>query len=99
MLIEEEKRITTNNFQGSKNQSQSLVESLMNVIIAPTKSCRHCPMIKKELRKLGVDSSVHYFEEHPELVERYNIKHSPLIIVDDVVIFNGMPNLFQLSVS
>ena len=36
----------------------------MNVIIAATKACCHCPMIKKELRKLGIDSSVHYFEEH-----------------------------------
>ena len=69
----------------------------MNVIIAATKACRHCPMIKKELRKLGIDSSVHYFEEHPELVERYNIKHSPLIIVDDEVIFNGMPTISAME--
>lgn len=69
----------------------------MNVIIAATKACRHCPMIKKELRKHGIDSSVHYFEEHPELVERYNIKHSPLIIVDDEVIFNGMPTISAME--
>ena len=65
----------------------------MNVIIAATKECRHCSMIKKELRKIGIDNSVHYFEEHSELVKRFNIKHSPLVIVDDEVVFNGMPNI------
>ena len=69
----------------------------MNVIIAPTKSCRHCPMIKKELRMLGIDSSVHYFEEHPELVEKYNIRNSPIIIVDEEVIFNGMPTISAME--
>jgi glutaredoxin len=69
----------------------------MNVIIAATKACRHCPMIKKELEKLGIDNSVHYFEDHPEIVERYNIKHSPLIIVDDEVIFNGMPTMSAME--
>ena len=69
----------------------------MNVIIAATKACRHCPMIKKELEKLGLDSSVQYLEDYPELVESYNIKHSPLIIVDDEVVFNGMPTMSGLE--
>jgi hypothetical protein len=38
-----------------------------------------------------------YFEEHPELVERYNIKHSPIIIVDDEVVFNGMPSVSTMK--
>jgi len=69
----------------------------MNVIIAATKACHHCPMIKTELQRLGIDNSVYYFEEHPELVERYNIKHSPLIIVDDEVVFNGMPSISAIE--
>ena len=69
----------------------------MKVIIAATKACHHCPMIKRELKRLSIDSSVCYFEEHPELVERYNIKHSPLIIVDDEVVFNGMPTISALE--
>ena len=69
----------------------------MNVIIAATKACRHCPMIKEELTKLGLDCSVQYFEDHPELLKRFNIKHSPLIIVDDEVVFNGMPTMSELE--
>ena len=69
----------------------------MNVIIAATKACRHCPMIKEELTKLGLDCSVQYFEDHPELLKRFNIKHSPLIIVDDEVVFNGMPTMSALE--
>jgi hypothetical protein len=30
-------------------------------------------------------------------VESYNIKHSPLIIVDDEVVFNGMPTMSGLE--
>jgi len=69
----------------------------MNVILAVTKNCRHCLMLKKELERIGVNYTIHYFEEHPDLVEKVNIKHSPLIIADDEVVFNGMPSISALE--
>lgn len=69
----------------------------MNVVIAVTKACNHCGELKKELEKIGIAYTVKYFEEHPELLVKFKIKHSPLIIVDGEVVFNGMPPISALQ--
>ena len=68
----------------------------MEVILAVTKTCNHCPVLERELKKLGVPYCVRYHEDHPEMIEKYKLKHSPVVIVDGEVIFNGMPNLSAL---
>jgi predicted thioredoxin/glutaredoxin len=65
----------------------------MNIIIAATKTCNHRPLLEKELHDEGLEYSVKYFDEHPELIEKFKIKKSPLLIVDDNLVSVGMPEL------
>jgi glutaredoxin len=68
----------------------------MDVIIAVTKSCGHCPILKRELDQMEIPYRVHYLEEHPELVDRFNLRGSPNIIVDDDLKFRKMPEIPEL---
>lgn len=63
----------------------------MEIIIAATKSCNHRPLLEKELKNAGLHYKVMYFEEHPEIFEKYELKTSPLLIVDDELVSAGMP--------
>lgn len=65
----------------------------MDVIIAVTKSCQHCGILKRELEKMQVPYKVHYIEDHPEWVEKFNLKGSPNVIVDGELIFRKMPEI------
>ena len=69
----------------------------MTVLIIATKSCSHCAGLKKELSELGVDCDVKYAEEHPDLVEKYQIRHSPNLVVDDNVVFRRQPTEGELK--
>ncbi len=63
----------------------------MKIIIAATKACNHRPILEEQLKDAGLKYEVMYFEDHPELVETYQIKTSPLFIVDDEVVSVGLP--------
>ncbi|SRX75714.1 rhodanese-like domain-containing protein [Aequorivita antarctica] len=65
----------------------------MEIIIAATKSCQHRPSLEKVLQKAWLPYKVNYFEEHPEIFEKYQLKHSPLLIVDEKVASVGMPEI------
>lgn len=69
----------------------------MNVQIIATKQCMHRPSLEKELQDLHVNYRVLYVEEHPDLVERLGIRHSPNLVVDDQVAFRGQPTEAQLK--
>ena len=69
----------------------------MEVILAVTKTCHHCPLLEQEFKKLGVHYCVQYYDDHPEMVQKYNIKQSPVVIVDDKVVFHGMPSISELE--
>ena len=68
----------------------------MNVIIAVTKPCHHCPIIERELNAMDINYEVKYLEDNPELSGKFNIRNSPNLIVDDKLIFQGMPGLVEL---
>jgi glutaredoxin len=68
----------------------------MNVIIAVSGSCPHCALLKKELEEMGIPYEMHHLEEHPELFERFGLRGSPNIIVDDELVFRKMPELAEL---
>ena len=68
----------------------------MKIIIAATKACNHRPLLEKELKDAGLDYKVMYFEEHPELIEKYEKKTSPLLIVDEELVSVGMPEHKQI---
>lgn len=68
----------------------------MRVIIAATKKCHHCPILERELKSMKIPYEVLYIEDNPELVEKYKIQRSPVLIVNDKIAFYGMPGLKDL---
>ncbi|MBK5193759.1 MAG: hypothetical protein JJE07_11215, partial [Flavobacteriaceae bacterium] len=69
----------------------------MEIIIAATKTCLHRPLLEKILQDAWLPYKVFYFENHPELIKKYKLKHSPLLIVDEKVEFIGMPEMNQIT--
>lgn len=68
----------------------------MIIKIAATKTCTHRPKLEEQLQEAGLQYEVMYFEDHPELIKRYELKTSPLLIVDDKVVSVGMPEHSQI---
>jgi rhodanese-related sulfurtransferase len=69
----------------------------MEILIAATKDCQHRPILEKELQNADLPYTVKYFEEHPGLIEKYQFKHSPLLIVDEKVASIGMPGMDMIN--
>ncbi len=65
----------------------------MEILIAVTKTCPHRPLLEKMLQEAWLPYKVNYFEDHPEIFEKYQLKHSPLLIVDEKVESVGMPEI------
>ncbi len=68
----------------------------MKVLIAATKTCNHRPKLEEQLQDSGIKYEVMYFEDHPELIEKFDFKTSPLLIVDEKVVSVGMPEHSQI---
>lgn len=68
----------------------------MNVKIIASHGCKHCQNIEREFRDLRIVYEVLYVEEHPEVVARHGIRHSPNIMVDDEVVFRHQPSEGEL---
>ncbi|MEN8108627.1 MAG: thioredoxin family protein [Pseudomonadota bacterium] len=68
----------------------------MNVMIIATKDCSHYTNLARELDGLGVEYRLVYAEDEPELVQKYGIRHSPNLIVDDEVKFRRQPTEQEL---
>jgi predicted thioredoxin/glutaredoxin len=64
----------------------------MEIIIAATKTCNHRPLLEKELQAAGLPYEVKYFEEHPEIIEKFKLTTSPLLIVDGELVSKGLPD-------
>lgn len=54
----------------------------MKIQLVTTKS-RHCVGVEQELQALELPYTVLYAEEYPELVARFDIRHSPTLIIDE----------------
>lgn len=65
----------------------------MKILIAATKTCPHRPSLEKLFQEAWLPYKVNYFEDHPEIFEKYQLKHSPLLIVDGKVASVGMPEI------
>ena len=68
----------------------------MNVRIIATRDCSHYHNLERELKDLAVGYEVLFVEDHPEIVERYSIRHSPNLVVDDEVVFRSQPTEDEL---
>ena len=68
----------------------------MNVMIIATKDCSHYINLAKVLDVLGVEYQLVYVEDAPELVQKYAIRHSPNLVMDDEVKFRRQPTEHEL---
>ncbi len=68
----------------------------MNVLILATKACPHRQNLEQELEHLHIPYHVCFAEDHADLVERFAIRHSPNLIVDDEVAFRRQPTEAEL---
>ncbi len=68
----------------------------MEVLIIATKGCSHSRNLAKELNDLGIEHKLVFAESEPELVEKYSIRHSPNLIVDNKVRFRRQPTEQEL---
>jgi len=57
----------------------------MKVQIIATHQCSHRANLERELSELGVVYAVAFVEEDPGLMSRYQIRHSPNLVVDGQV--------------
>lgn len=68
----------------------------MNIKIVATRTCNHRFNLEKELNDLGVSYEVLFAEDHPDVLTKYSIRHSPNIIIDDEIIYRGQPDEAEL---
>jgi glutaredoxin len=61
----------------------------MECIIVATRNCNHRPILERQLQGMGIHYTVQFVEDHPELKEKYDIQHSPNLIVDGKVVFRA----------
>lgn len=68
----------------------------MEIVIIATRDCHHRPLLEEHLRKLGLEYRVQFFEDDPEPVKKFHLRHSPNLLVDGDVAFRDMPSLPEL---
>lgn len=68
----------------------------MNVRIIATHNCSHYRDLERELKELAIAYEVLFVEDHPEIAQRYGIRHSPNLVVDDEVVFRRQPTESEL---
>ena len=68
----------------------------MEVIIIATKACTHRKNLEKELECLHIPYCMYFVEDRADLVQKYSIRHSPNLIVDDEVVFRKQPTEAEL---
>nr|WP_067293558.1 hypothetical protein [Marinobacterium profundum] len=69
----------------------------MRVQLLVTKTDFSVANIEREFRDLGVGYQVNYLEDHPELISRHNIRHSPNILIDGELVFRHQPTENELK--
>ncbi len=68
----------------------------MNVQIIATHQCTHRSNLEHELAELGIPFEVVFIEENPDYIARYQIRHSPNLVVNGEVVCRGQPTEAQL---
>ena len=64
----------------------------MRVQLLVTRTDFSVPNIEREFRDLGIGYQVNYLEDHPDLVTKHNIRHSPIILIDGELAFRHQPS-------
>ncbi len=66
----------------------------VQLLVTQTDFC--LPNLKRKLDDVGINYSVEYIEENPDLVELNHIRHSPNILINGSLIFRAQPTLAEL---
>ncbi|MFV1984187.1 MAG: thioredoxin family protein [Thiohalomonadales bacterium] len=69
----------------------------MEIYIIATKSCSHYTNLKHAIEDFGEQCEVKFAEDHPELVEQFQIRTSPNLVVDNKIIFRHPPSESELK--
>ncbi len=69
----------------------------MRIQLLVTKTDFTVANIERELRDLGLGYQVNYLEDHPELVSRHNLRHSPNILIDGELAFRHQPTESEIK--
>lgn len=57
--------------------------------------CMPCKMVKQYLKENDIDVEIIDVTEHEDLVEQYNIKQTPSLILDDGTVLAGKDNIID----
>lgn len=68
----------------------------MDVMIVTTKECGHSKNFSRELDDIGIRHRVLYCEDEPDIVQRLDIRHSPNLVVNGVIVFRRLPTEHEL---
>ena len=68
----------------------------MDVMIIATKACTHRKNLEKELECLHIPYRMYFVEDRADLAQKFSIRHSPNLIVDDEVVFRKQPTEAEL---
>ena len=68
----------------------------MDVMIIATKACTHRKNLEKELECLHIPYRMYFVEDRADLVQKFSIRHSPNLIVDNEVVFRKQPTEAEL---
>jgi glutaredoxin len=69
----------------------------VKVLLVATKSCTHRPNLERELKKLRIDYRLVFVEDEPDVARKYAIRQSPVLLVNDEVVFRGQPTEREIS--
>ena len=68
----------------------------MDVMIIATKACTHRQNMEKELDRLRIKYRTCFVEDCADLVQKFSIRHSPNLVVDEEVVFRKQPTEVEL---
>ncbi len=69
----------------------------MRVQLLVTKNDFNLPNLEKEFKHLGVGYEIQYIEDNPKIVEEFQLRHSPNILVDGKLVFQRLPSEGELK--
>ena len=68
----------------------------MDVTIIATKTCMHRKKLENELEHLQIPYRTCFVEDCADLVQKFSIRHSPNLVVDEEVVFRRHPTEVEL---
>ena len=76
-----EKRIYRQEEEVRDNQEEAADSAARNRMLFVTKTCPNCMMATTVLQNADIAFEKIYAEDHPELAQKFDIRHAPTLIV------------------